>query len=110
MSTNLEVTEVEQGTYDVQVVQDHVVTQHRLTVDEGHLEQAGADGVELVRELCALLLENEALTAVPSESTFDQLIDQYPYLWPQLQERLSLDGIDPVPVAPAPAVDHPTHT
>ena len=89
VDTHLEVTLVEPGTYQVKAMQGHVVTQQRLAVDQGHLEQSGVDGVDLIREVCDILSEHEALTAVPARSTVEQLVAHYPYPSSELQSRLA---------------------
>ena len=57
------------------------------TLDGLGLEEV--DGETVVREAFAILLEHEALTAVPAEATLDQIGDHYPYLLPELQDRLA---------------------
>jgi hypothetical protein len=115
VNTHLEITLVEPGTYQVKAIQDHVVTSQQMAVDRGYLERTGIDGTDLVREVCVILLEHEALTAVPALSTVEQLVVQYPYLPSELQERLStripgLQPVEPARIAPSSAEDHPTHT
>ena len=114
MNTHLEVTLVRPGTYSVKAIQGHVVTQQQLAVDAGYLEQTGIDGTDLIREVCDILMEHEALSAVPAESTVEQLVAHYPYLSSELQSRLSPGGgtlpVEPARIIPTPAEDHPTHT
>lgn len=92
-----------------------MVTQQRLAVDQGYLERFRIDGTELVREVCDILLQHEALAAVPTESTLEQLVAHYHYLSSELQKRLSperpgLQPVEPARITPAPAEDRPTHT
>ncbi len=115
MSTHLEVTHVGPGTYSVKAIQDHVVTRQRLAVDPDYLEASGIDGTVLVREVCDILLEHEALAAVPADSTVEQLAAHYPYLSSELHERLSTGrpgspSIEPALITPQPAEDRPAHT
>jgi crotonobetainyl-CoA:carnitine CoA-transferase CaiB-like acyl-CoA transferase len=86
-----------------------------VAVDEGYLEQTGVDGTDLVREVCAILMQHEALAAVPALSTVEQLVAHYPYLSSELQKRLSpekpaIQAVEPARIAPIPAEDNPTHT
>ena len=115
METHLEVTPVGPGTYKVKAIQGHVVTQQRLGVDPAYLERTGVDGTELVRQVCDILMEHEALAAVPALSTIEQLVAHYPYLSSELQRRQSpgtpgLQPVEPARITPVAAVDHPTHT
>jgi hypothetical protein len=62
-----------------------------------------------------ILLQREALAAVPAESSLEQLVAHYPYLSSELQKRLSpkMPAYRPVAAAritPVPAEDRPTHT
>ena len=115
MNTHLEVTLVKPGTYRVKAIQGQVVTQQQLAVDAEYLEQTGLDGTDLVREVCDILVEHEALAAVPAQSTVEQLVAHYPYLSSELQKRLSpgtgaTRPIEPARIVPTPVEDHPTHT
>jgi len=115
VNTHLEITLVEPGTYRVKAVQGHVVTRQSLAVDQGYLERTGIDGTELVREVFDILLQHEALAAVPAESTLEQLVAHYPYLSSELQKRSSPkmpadQTVEPARITPASAEDRPTHT
>ena len=62
-----------------------------------------------------ILVEHEALAAVPADSRLEQLVSHYPYLASELQQRLSDGSVSSrrssLPrVDPLPAEDHPTHT
>ncbi len=118
MNTQIEVTVFEPGIYEVKAVQGQVVTLHRLAVDAEFLDRIGlpnTDATSVVPAVCSILLEHEALTALPGDSTLQQLVGQYPYLTTELQERL-LPGlhqdrpVGSVRIAPVPAEDRPTHT
>jgi hypothetical protein len=115
VNTHLEITLVETGIYQVKAVQGQVVTRQRLAVDQGYLERTGIDGTDLIREVFDILLQHEALAAVPAESTLEQLVAHYPYLSSELQKRLSpkmpeYQTVEPARITPAPAEDRPTHT
>ncbi len=115
MNTHLEVTSVEPGVYSVKAIDGHVVTRQRMAVDQGYLEQTGVDGADLVREVCDILLENEALAAIPAVSTIEQLVAHIPYLSSELQKRFppgtpGSQPVEPARIAAAPVEDRPTHT
>lgn len=117
MTTHLEVTELERGNYEVKVVQGHVVTRHTFDVDPEFLNRidlSDADGATIVGEAFDILLHHEALAAVPGRSNLEQLAAHYPYLAPELQQRLApRAGGRPVSarrIDPLPAEDRPTHT
>jgi hypothetical protein len=115
VNTQLEITLVEPGTYKVKAVQGQVVTLQSMAVDQDYLERTGIDGRELVREVVDILLQHEALAAVPAESTLEQLVAHYPYLSSELQKRFSpkmsaYESVEAARITPAPAQDRPTHT
>lgn len=115
MNTHLEITLVEPGTYQVKAVQGQVVTRESMTVDRGYLERTGIDGTDLVRAVFDVLLQHEALAAIPAESTLEQLVAHYPYLSSELEKRLSpkvpaYQAVEPARIIPTPAQDRPTHT
>ncbi len=118
MNTHLEVSELDPGTFEVKAVQGHVVTQHSIGADPQFRQQLGLGavaGTTLVREVVEILLEHEALAAVPGDTRLEQLVSHYPYLSAELQQRLSTEGgdspiADPPRVSALPAEDHPTHT
>ncbi len=117
MNTHLEVSELDPGTFEVKAVQGHVVTQHCIGADPQFRQQLGLGsvaGTTLVREVVEILLEHEALAAVPGDTRLEQLVTQYPYLSSELQERLGTKtGDSPVVDLPLvnalPAEDRPTH-
>jgi hypothetical protein len=119
VNTVLQVEEVEAGSYEVKAVQGHVVTQHSFVIDSevlAQIDRSGLDGADIVREAFAVVLEREALAALPGESSFRLLVAHYPYLTTELQRRLSprsplgfLSG-EPARVHHPPAEDRPTHT
>jgi hypothetical protein len=118
VNTHLEVEVLRPGNYQVKAVQGQVATKHQLTVDPQFLDRMGLaafDGTTVVREVCDILVEHEALTAVPAEATLEQLVGHYPYLASGLQERLcpaspELPAVESVRIIPRPAEDRPTHT
>ncbi|HEX3565711.1 MAG TPA: hypothetical protein VHU17_10075 [Acidimicrobiales bacterium] len=115
MNTHLQITLVEPGTYKVKAVQGQVVTQQSIAVDQDYLERTGIDGTDLVREVFEILLQHEALAAVPAESTLEQLVAHYPYLSSELQKRFSpktpeYQTVEAARITPIPAQDRPTHT
>jgi hypothetical protein len=118
LNTQLEFTAPEPGIYEVKAVQGQVVTRHRVSVNAQFLERIGLQEVEessVVPEVCTILLQHEALAAVPADSTLEQLVGQYPYLPAELQERLvpgspRADAVGSVRIAPVAAEDRPTHT
>lgn len=118
MNTHLEVEKLEAEKYQVKAVQGQAATKHRLAVDREFLDRiglAGVDGTTVVRESCDILVQHEALTAVPTEATLEQLVVHYPYLASELQRRLcpsSLEhhAVESVRIVPRPAEDRPTHT
>ncbi|HEX3565376.1 MAG TPA: hypothetical protein VHU17_08385 [Acidimicrobiales bacterium] len=118
MNTKLTVKAFESGMYEITAVQGQVVTRHRMAVDSGFLNRIGLADVDessVVPEVCSVLLQHEALAAVPADSTLAQLVGQYPYLPAELQARLAPGSspsppIEAVRVTPVPAEDRPTHT
>ncbi len=115
MGTKFEITIVESGTYEIKAAEGQLVTQHRLALDQAYLDRAGVDGADLVRAVCDILVEHEALAAIPAESTVEQLAALYPYLASELDERFAPrrpgQGLTQTHrVEPAPAEDRPTHT
>lgn len=115
METHLDITLIEAGTYDVVASEGQVATRHKVAVDQDYLEQTGIDGADLVREVCEILLQHEALAGIPAESTIEQLVAHFPYLSTELHERLSVETpgvqrVEPARITPVPAEDHPTHT
>ena len=115
MNTHLEITLVEPGTYQVKAVQGQVVTLQSMAVDQGYLERTGIDGSDLVRAVFDVLLQHEALAAIPAESTLEQLVAHYPYLSSELEKRLSpkapaYETVEAAQITPTPAEDRPTHT
>jgi hypothetical protein len=115
LNTHFEITLVEPGTYKVKAVQGQVVILQSVTVDPGYLERTGIDGTDLIRETFDILLQHEALAAVPAESTLEQLVAHYPYLSSELQKRLSPkvsehEMVEAARITPVPAEDRPTHT
>ncbi len=78
--------------YEVTIAEGSVVTRHCLEVPSDTLDDLGlyeVDGETVVREAFGILLEHEALTAVPAEATLGQIGHHYPYLLPELRDRLS---------------------
>ena len=118
MDTHLEVTELDPGSYEVKAVQGQVVTRHTIEADPGFGDRSGAGavpGTTLVREVVEILLEHEALTAVPAQARIEQLMANYPYLASEHEQRLPTgSGRFPPSEAPLihhlPAEDRPTHT
>lgn len=92
MHRHLDIEVLEADQYEVTVAEGSVVTRHRLAVPSDTLDDLGLyelDGETVVREAFGILLEREALTAVPAEATLDQIGDHYPYLLPELRDRLA---------------------
>jgi hypothetical protein len=117
MTTHLEVIELEHGSYEVKAVQGHVVTRHTFDVAPAFLDQIAlseADGATVVKEAFDILLQHEALAAVPAESNLQQLAAHYPYLASELQQRLApgseVRSVSPPVMDHLPAEDRPTHT
>jgi hypothetical protein len=115
VGTQFEITIAEPGTYEIKAVEGQLVTQHRLAVDQAYLDRTGVDGADLVRAVCDILVEHEALAAIPSESTVEQLADHYPYLTSELDKRFAprspgQELSQTRRIEPARAEDHPTHT
>jgi hypothetical protein len=95
VNRHLEVEVLESERYEVTIAEGSVVTRHWLEVPSDTLDDLGleeVDGETVVREAFGILLEHEALTAVPAEATLDQIGDHYPYLLPELQDRLAAGG------------------
>jgi hypothetical protein len=118
VNTHLEVIELDPGTFEVKAVQGHIVTQHSIGADPEFRDELGLGtvaGTTLVREVVEILLEHEALAAVPADTRLEQLVSHYPYLSSELQQRLSSEAVDspvaePPRISALPAEDHPTHT
>jgi hypothetical protein len=118
VNSYLEIDVVEPEMYLVKVVEGHVVTGHAVQVRSEVLAKIGlvdAAGEIVVNEVFNILHEREALTAVPTEATLEQLSELYPYLVSELQENLAPGQAlpsGPIRVAPmpAPAPNRPTHT
>jgi hypothetical protein len=117
VTTHLEVKELERGNYEVKAVQGHVVTRHTFDVGSEFLDRidlSDADGAIIVKEAFDILLQHEALAAVPARSNLEQLAAHYPYLAYELQQRLSpgseIRSLPPTSINHLPAEDRPTHT
>jgi len=92
VNRHLDVEVLESERYEVTIAEGSVVTRHWLEVPSDTLDDLGlddADGETVVREAFAILLEHEALTAVPAEATLGQIGHHYPYLLPELRVRLA---------------------
>jgi hypothetical protein len=117
VNTHLEVSELDPGTYEVKAVQGHVVTLHSIGADPAFRDQLGLGtiaGTTLVREVVEILVEHEALAAVPADARLEQLVSHYPYLSSELQQRFSSEAVDspvvdPPRISALPAEDRPTH-
>jgi hypothetical protein len=119
VNTILQVEEVEPGNYEIKAVQGQVVTQHSFVIDSdvlAQIDRSDIDGAAIVREAFTIVLEREALAALPGESSFRLLVAHYPYLTSELQRRLSpgsplgfLSG-ESARIDHLPAEDRPTHT
>jgi hypothetical protein len=117
VNTHLEVSELDPGSYEIKAVQGHVVTLHKIAVDPEFRDQFGfgsVTGTTLVREVVEILVEHEALAAVPADSRLEQLVSHYPYLATELQQRLSTGSVEfplvqPPTIDALPAEDRPTH-
>jgi hypothetical protein len=118
VNTIIEVQELAAGNYELKAVQDQVITLHALAVDPEFLDRVGlhgVDGMTIAREAVEILVEHEALAAVPAESNLELLASHYPYLASELRERLSpgsnhLPSTEPARIVPLPARDRSTHT
>jgi len=92
VNRHLDIEVLESERYQVTVAEGSVVTRHCLEVPSDTLDGLGLDEVDgetVVREAFDILLGHEALTAVPAEATLDQIGDHYPYLLPELLNRLA---------------------
>ncbi len=78
--------------YEVTLAEGSVISRHRVELSDRVLDDLGLeelDGETVVREAFAILLEREPLTAVPPSSSLDRIGALYPYLLPELRQRLS---------------------
>jgi hypothetical protein len=92
VDTHLEVEVVELEQYHVTAVEGSAVTRHWLEAHADLLERLGLPDVEgptVIGEVFDILLTHEALASVPAESDLEQLGELYPYLLPELQDRLA---------------------
>jgi hypothetical protein len=115
VETQFEINIAESGTYEIKAVEGQVVFRYRLAVEQAYLDRAGVDGADLVRAVCDILVDHEALAAIPAESTIEQLAAHYPYLASELDKRFDprspgQELSETHRIEPAPAEDHPTHT
>lgn len=89
--SEITVTELEPGTFGVEVDEGHQTTGHRVRVPEAFVEEAGLSAVapeELVRATFAFLLEREPATSILSEFGLDDVLRYYPSYVDELQSRL----------------------
>jgi hypothetical protein len=90
--SQLTITELEPGTFGVQVEEGHETTSHQIRLDDDFLDDAGLDTFEreaLVRETFEFLLEREPATAIMSEFGLDDVQRFFPDLVEELARRLS---------------------
>jgi hypothetical protein len=89
---HLEIEVLDMDQYEVTMAEGSVISRHRVELSEEVLDELGIDepdGETVVREAFAILLEREPLTAVPPSSTLDRIGALYPYLLPELRQRLA---------------------
>jgi hypothetical protein len=117
VNTHLEVSEIDHDSFAVKAVQGQVVTRHTIGVNADFRDQFALgeiDGTTVIQEVVEILVEHEALAAVPADARLEQLVSHYPYLASELQQRLSSGSVE-FPRVKAPRVDHlpaddrPTH-
>ena len=86
------ITELEPGTFGVQVEEGNETTSHRVRLEDDFLDDAGLDSVEreaLVRETFAFLLEREPATAIMTEFGLDDVARFFPDYVDEVTRRLS---------------------
>jgi hypothetical protein len=92
VNTRVEVELLEPEQYHVTAVAGRVVTRHWLEVHDELLDQLelyDVDGPTVIGEVFDILLTREALAGVPAQANLKQLGELYPYLLPELQDRLA---------------------
>lgn len=89
--SDVTVTEMEPGTFGVQVEEGRQTTSHRVRVDDGFLADAGLEGIppeRLVEETFAFLLEREPATSILSEFGLDDVPRYFPEYVEELRRRI----------------------
>jgi hypothetical protein len=90
--SQITITELEPGTFGVQVEEGHETTSHRIRLEDDFLDDAGLDTFEreaLVRETFEFLLEREPATAIMAEFGLDDVQRFFPDYVEELSRRLS---------------------
>ncbi|MGH8986715.1 MAG: hypothetical protein ACRDY6_23025 [Acidimicrobiia bacterium] len=89
--SEITITELEPGTFDVQVEEGHETTSHRVRLEADFLDEAGLDAVErevVVRETFEFLLEREPASAIMSEFGLDDVQRFFPDYVEELTRRV----------------------
>jgi hypothetical protein len=92
LMTELTITELEPGTFRVQVEEGDETTSHQIRLEDDFLDEAGLDAVErevVVRETFAFLLEREPASAIMSEFGLDTVAHFFPEYVDELRRRVS---------------------
>jgi hypothetical protein len=88
--TRINVTQLEEGAFDVVVAEAATPTTHRVTVPDSLLEELGlgdADREAVVRESFAFLLEREPATSILPEFSLDVIGRYFPEYRQELPRR-----------------------
>ena len=84
-------TPLEEGAFGVRVTEGETVTDHRVTVPPGYLEELGvpeADPEAVVGESFAFLLEREPATSILGEFALSEIARYFPSYPEELPRRL----------------------
>jgi hypothetical protein len=87
----LTITQLEPGTFGVEVVEGNATTSHRVVLEDEFLDGAGLDAVErevVVRETFEFLLEREPPSAIMSEFGLDTVARFFPEFVEELISRI----------------------
>ena len=89
--SDVTVTEMEPGTFGVQVEEGHQTTSHRVRIDDDFLTDNGLSGVaptQLVEETFSFLLEREPATSILPEFGLDDVPKYFPEYIEELRRRV----------------------
>ena len=91
LMAELTITELEPGTFAVEVEEGDETTSHRVRLEDDFLDDAGLDTVErevVVRETFVFLLEREPATAIMAEFDLDTVAGFFPEYVEELRRRV----------------------
>jgi hypothetical protein len=89
--TGIAITEMEPGSFGIQVEEGDLTTSHRVSISSGFvddLQLAEVDPVRIVRESVGFLLERVPATSLPPAMSLDDIGRDYPEYYDELRARL----------------------